>query len=243
MLNIVVCEDNANYREFIVKTIQGACAEHGVTGAVVLSCDSPEVVLGALSQGDPNVFFLDIDLEAELNGIDLAALIHTEKPEAYIVFVSQYDNLVFKSFKVRPFDFLPKPVTAEDLSAVLLEIQHDYEKKIQSEQPDVLPVKIGSQFYQIPKSEILFLEKYGNKCIIHAVSKTVYCYQSLESLSVKLDAESFLRCHKSFIVNLKYIASIDLSEMQIRLTDGQLCYIGGKYKKELVQRLAAFDRA
>ena len=238
MLEIAVCEDNVKYLEFIADSLNALLEEHSVSGAVVLRASSAEQVETFLRDNRANVFFLDIDLSTELSGLDLAAMIHEKQPAAYIVFVSQYANLVFKSFKVRPFDFLPKPVSRDDLKNVILEINEDHLKKIDQEHPDFLQVKIGTQMYRIPKTEILFLEKFGNKCIIHSTSKTVHCYQSLESIFEKLEGADFIRCHKSYIVNKQYISELDLSGMEIRLTNGQRCFVGGKYKKELLSALS-----
>ena len=242
MLSIVVCEDNHEYRNFIADAALSAMTRREIAGSIVLQCASSAEVVSFLAGNAPNVYLLDIDLNTGLTGLDLAGLIHEKLPEAYIVFISQYANLVFKSFKVRPFDFLPKPVTQADLETVLVEINNDFQKRTEKEQPDFLPIKIGSQFYQIPKNEILFLEKFGNKCIIHSASKTVYCYQSLESISEKLDGDIFIRCHKSFIVNKTFIERIDLAEMEILLTNDQKCYIGGKYKKDLLAKISEASR-
>lgn len=237
MLEIVVCEDNQEYRNLITESISLITAENKINATIVLECDSPAIVEKYLEGHAPNVFFLDIDLNAELNGIDLAAIIHKKIPDSYIVFISQYTNLVFKSFKVRPFDFLPKPVTREVMENVLLEINNDYLKKFAVEKPDFLQIKIGGKIYQLPKHEIVFLEKYGNKCIVHTLNKTVYCYQSLETICEKLDNTDFIRCHKSFIVNKSFIEQVNLTDMEIILKDGQKCFIGNKYKKELLGEL------
>lgn len=242
MLEIVVCEDNQEYRNLITESINLITAENKINATIVLECDSPAIVEKYIGANAPNVFFLDIDLNAELNGIDLAAIIHKKFPDSYIVFISQYTNLVFKSFKVRPFDFLPKPITKDVLASVLLEINNDYLKKFAVEKPDFLQIKIGGKIYQLPKHEIVFLEKYGNKCIVHTLNKTVYCYQSLETIFEKLDNGGFIRCHKSFIVNKRFIEQIDLTAMEIILQGGQKCFIGNKYKKELLGELDAMTK-
>jgi len=237
MLEIVVCEDNNEYRKMITENLHCLIGEHKINGLVVLDCASPGQVENFIMDNHPNVFFLDIDLDAELNGLDLASIIHEKFDDAYIVFISQYANLVFKSFKVRPFDFLPKPITKKDLSDVLIDINTDYLKRFYVEKPGLLNIKIGNKIYQIPKNEIVFMEKYGNKCIIHSKSKTVYCYQSLDAIYDKLGNADFIRCHKSFIVNKNFIEQTNLSDMEIIFTNGQKCFIGGKYKKNLMSEL------
>jgi len=237
LLEIVVCEDNNVYRKVITENINKLIIGKKINASIVLDCDSPTMVEKFIVENTPNVFFLDIDLNADLNGIDLAAIIHEKITDSYIVFISQYTNLVFKSFKVRPFDFLPKPITKEDLESVLVEINNDYLKKFDVEKPDFLQIKIGGKIYQLPKYEIVFLEKFGNKCIVHTINKTVYCYQSLDTIFEKLDNSNFIRCHKSFIVNKSFIEQINLADMEILLKDGQKCFIGSKYKKNLLGEL------
>ncbi len=237
MLEIVVCEDNKRYLELIAENIRLLLDEHKIKGSVVLQCDSPEKVEAFLSENKPNVYFLDIDFKSKTTGIDLAAKIHQMLPDAYIIFISQYTNLVFKSFKVRPFDFLPKPVSKANLENVLLEVNKAHLKKYDYRRPEFLQVKIGSQLYQIEKSEIVFIEKYGNKCIIHSTNKIVECYQSLDSISDELADADFIRCHKSFIVNKRFIERLNLPDKEIILTNGQKCFVGGRYKKSLLTEL------
>lgn len=237
MLEIVVCEDNNEYRKVIIENLNHIISDHKIEAAVVLECASPMQVQDYIMENSPNVFLLDIDLNAKTNGLDLASIIHTKFDDAYIVFISQYANLVFKSFKVRPFDFLPKPITNKDLSDVLTEINNDYLRKFYVKKPGLLNIKIGNKIYQIPKNEIVFIEKFSNKCIIHSTTKTVYCYQSLDAIYDELGSEDFIRCHKSFIVNKYFIDQTNLSEMEIILKNGQKCFIGGKYKKNLVSGL------
>lgn len=237
MLEIVVCEDNNEYRKMITENLNCLITDHKISGSIVLDCASPRQVEKFIIANHPNVFFLDIDLDAELNGLDLASIIHEKMDDAYIVFISQYANLVFKSFKVRPFDFLPKPITKKVLSDVLIEINHDYLKRFYIAKPGLLNIKIGNKIYQIPQNEIVFMEKYGNKCIIHSKTKTVYCYQSLDAIYDKLGNTDFIRCHKSFIANKNFIEQTNLSDMEIIFTNGQKCFIGGKYKKNFMNEL------
>jgi two-component system response regulator AgrA len=209
---------------------------------IVLDSSKTKQVEEYIKTHRPNVFFLDIDFHAEKSGIELASIIHEKIEHAYIVFISQYTNLVFKSFKVRPFDFLPKPVSKDDLENVLLEIQKDKEKSIYVDRPECLSIKIGNQIYQIPKQGIIFFEKFKNKCIIHSVNKTIYCYQSLDMIFEKLEDPNFIRCHKSYIVNKTFIEKIDMPEKEIILHNGQKCYIGGKFKKDLITEVGMISK-
>jgi DNA-binding LytR/AlgR family response regulator len=129
-------------------------------------------------------------------------------------------------------------VSRKELEAVLIDINEAYHKKLDLGQPEIISIKIGGNIFQLPKDKIIYLEQYGNKCIIHTTTKTVYCYQSLEAISERLANDAFIRCHKSYIVNRNYVEQTDLAGMSITLTNGQHCFIGGKYKKDLVKKLA-----
>ena len=237
MLEIVICEDNDQYRELLTKFLTEIINRREIAASIVLTCSSFLQAEALLMQKSPNVFFLDIDLDSPKNGIDLANMIHEKIPYSYVVFVSQYTNMVFKSFKVRPFDFLPKPVSKKDLEAVLLEIDEDYQKRKTSQQPDFISIKLGGKIHQIAKDKIILLEKFGNKCTIHATDKTIYCYQSLDTISKRLASNDFIRCHKSFIVNRNHIEQVNLKDMEIILTGNHKCFIGGKYKKDLISQI------
>ncbi|NMA65239.1 MAG: LytTR family transcriptional regulator [Clostridiaceae bacterium] len=50
-----------------------------------------------------------------------------------------------------------------------------------------------------------------------------------------MDSKNFIRCHKSFIVNSRYIKEVRLKEMEIHMSTGDICYIGKKYKSKLLE--------
>ena len=81
-------------------------------------------------QDSPIVFLLDIHLpEGEAAGLALAETVRTRYPHAYIVFVTEQLSAAFRAFRTQPFDFLPKPVTTERLSATLTSIAHHHSQR------------------------------------------------------------------------------------------------------------------
>lgn len=71
-----------------------------------------------------------------------------------------------------------------------------------------LVIKENFKFIFIPLSKIIFIERVNRKTVIHSHNKQVETYESLTNLSQKLD-ESFLRCHKSYILNIDYLEVIE----------------------------------
>ncbi|MFB4168247.1 LytTR family transcriptional regulator DNA-binding domain-containing protein [Virgibacillus sp. JSM 102003] len=76
-----------------------------------------------------------------------------------------------------------------------------------------LVIKENSKFIFIPLSEIIFIERVNRKSVIHSYKKQVETYESLTSLNQQLD-ESFLRCHKSYILNIDYLEVIELKNQK-----------------------------
>ena len=116
VLRIIICEDNAEYLNLLEDYVNHTLESGNIAGEVVCAATHPDEVESYLTQGDANVFLFDIDLNSDKNGYELAVKIRENNPEAYLVFISEHLEYVFQSFKVRPFDFLPKPVTMKRLS-------------------------------------------------------------------------------------------------------------------------------
>ena len=233
---MVVCEDNEVYRLSLVQSINRILSENGIAGSVVFHTPAPSEVAAFLERGHANVFFLDIDLKADVTGFDLARRIRENDRRAFIVFITEHLEYMLQSFKIRPFDFLPKPVTLNVLKQCLLEIHREYISGHLPAQPEEnqITVKFGTTYYCIEKDRIIFIEKFGNRSTIHTSDSVITCYESLEALEEKLnDSGAFIRCHKSFIANRRFFAEVRLASMEILFKTGHKCYIGKKYKKAL----------
>lgn len=234
MLRIMVCDDNLEYLELFKGYITEALKETGIQGEIVLYTDNPGDAIKYLKTNSANVFFLDIIFDNDQrNGIDLGRAIRDAESDPYIIYISEQMDYVLKVFKTRPFDFLPKPVTYEILKSCMIDIERDRKRKEERgrEPEKTIIVKSGANLHSLKIDNIIYIEKMGSKAIIHMVDRDIACYESLEYFENCLSENgNFIRCHKSFIANRKYIAEIRKSKREIAFTNGNLCYIGRKYK-------------
>lgn len=237
MLRIIICEDNAEYLNLLEDYVNHTLESGNIAGEVVCAATHPDEVESYLTQGDANVFLFDIDLNSDKNGYELAVKIRENNPEAYLVFISEHLEYVFQSFKVRPFDFLPKPVTMKRLSLCMESIWKDHcRKNTAKDAEDIAQIKFGTNIHFIKKSEIVYIASYGNKLEIKTLDGILYCYEPLKTFEKKLEGNKiFIRCHKSFIVNSLYIREIRLKEMEVLMSTGDICFIGKKYKNKLLE--------
>lgn len=84
---------------------------------------------------------------------------------------------------------------------------------------DAILVESGSATYRLPYSQILYIEALNKKLNICTLRQSVSVRRSMGSISESLP-EGFLRCHRSYIVNLRHVDSTDYREMLVTLTDG-----------------------
>ena len=237
MLEIVICEDNVQNLSTFYRYISGIISVNSLPGRIVLSCGSPGQVREFLKHSPANVFFLDIDLGAEENGYELAKKIREAVQKPYIVFITGHLEFSLLGYKVRPFDFLPKPVTKDILEKCLLDIHEDYMKSSVEEHPedDRLTIDSAGKVHFIKKRDIVFIEKFDKVSIIHTTSSNISCYKSLSDFEKLLSLDSsFVRCHKSYIANRNYIAEISMENSEIVFDTGHRCFMGKKYKENLL---------
>jgi len=76
-------------------------------------------------------------------------------------------------------------------------------------------LKDGSTLVKISPKEILYVEAFDNYAYIHKTDKKILVPHTLKSVEVKLKSEHFVRAHKSYLVNLDHISSIDRSHLYI----------------------------
>ncbi|WHH60089.1 LytTR family DNA-binding domain-containing protein [Petroclostridium sp. X23] len=237
MLNIVICEDDKIWLHSLTKIIQNIIEKNNLEAQIVLKSTNIEKVREFLKNNSANVFFLDIDFNAEKSGYALASEIRQSNVSAYIIFITAYLEYLMLAFKVQAFDFLPKPVTSEILEATLMNISENYiNHKHLSSQPHKLNIKMGTSISSINTSDIVLIEKVASKTVIHLVNNDQKaCRHPLEYLESKLPSNHYIRCHRAFIVNKKFIEEINTKENLIFLETGFSCPIGGKYKKNLLK--------
>lgn len=237
MLEIVICEDNSEYLDIISRIIRDVIQNEGLDGRIVLTTDNPFETVDFLNCDRANVFFLDIDLNSEMNGYELSLKIRDIVKRPYIIFITEHMEYVLQAFKVRPFDFLPKPVTSDTIKKCLMDINRDYTECTANDKSggDTLVIKSGPNLFHIKYRNIVYIEKLNNRSIIHTVNKDVSCYETLKSFEKKLMRDkSFVRCHKSFIANKNYFSEVHLDKKEIIFETGHVCDIGRKYRKRVM---------
>lgn len=236
MLEFVICEDNETYLQLIASWVKDILEECSIPGKILLSTGHPVEVAKLIAAGTGNVFLLDINLNAPETGLDLAKQIRAKSTLPYIVFITEHNNHILDSFQTRPFDFLPKPVSWNKLKQCIVDIhRHNLDNYSPATHfDDCITIKFSTNVHRIKKADIIFIEKFRNKSVIHTLHSDITCYQSLEFFESSLqDTKSFIRCHKSYLVNINQIKEVHFNKLEILFHSGEIRRMGRAYKEGL----------
>lgn len=231
MLQIAICEDNQHYLDQLVGSINAILEKNNIAGSVVYTTTNASDFDLYISESNANTYVLDIDLGTPVTGYMLAEKIRKKDINAYIIFITGHYEYALQGYKVNSFDFLVKPVTDEELEQCILRMYEYY--TILNNRHDFIEVKSGSSIYKLKIENIVYIERLKRDTYIHLKNGKVTCHESLEHLERLLGNGSFIRCHKSFIANKKFISEIHHKDKLIVFETGHKCYFGRKYKKNL----------
>jgi len=228
MLNFVLCDDNLNIVKKLKEMLEMLFAKNDVDAKVGLCTDKPEKVLEYEKENIVDVLILDINLNSNISGIDLAKEIRKRNKKVYLIFSTGHLEYSLIAYSVKTFDYLPKPLTFERLEITLKRLLDDVSNNSVKKF-----IKINNKTI-ICENEISYIKKDGMKLIFCTASKNYETYSSFSRIENSLP-KNFVRCHKSYIANTKIIQNINTNENTILFTNDLTCEIGPKYKNNLME--------
>lgn len=182
-------------------------------------CASGTEALRILESEHIDLIFLDIQMP-DITGVQLSRMI---SKDIKIIFTTAYPDFALEGFKVNAVDYLLKPISYEEFYKAALKAQD-----LQRLQQGLVPEK-GEDFFfvrseyrqvKIEVKDIVLIEGLKDYVKIHLKSspKAVLTILSLKSLDERLPTDQFMRIHRSFIVALDQIDTIEKGQVIIRNT-------------------------
>ena len=239
MLNIYVCEDHDVQRRAIVKIIQNTILIEEQDMQLVLDAGDPYILLERVKTSqNTGIYFLDIDLGSNMNGLKLAQQIRLYDPRGFIIFVTAHCELSYMTFqyRVEAMDFVLKDNPAEakvKIRECLLNAMERYTLQT-NRTHKVYTIEINGRKISVDYDDILFFETSGNihKLILHGKDRQIEFSGTMKELADTLGSD-FVRCHRSFLVNKKNIKEVDAKNRILYFANGETCLISTRMMKEL----------
>jgi DNA-binding LytR/AlgR family response regulator len=241
-IKILVVEDNPVVAEDLRETLTRCDYE------VVAVADNGKDALDTLKDSNPDLALLDIHLKGDMTGIDVAQLISDQYDFPFIFLSAYSDNVTFEEAKITgPHAYLVKPFNEKELRlAIELALfnasnrENDIDDTTSKEpaQQFLLKhsifIKDGKHLAKVQLRDVQYLEAFGSYCKLHS-SERVFTFSCiLNKILKKIPEEDFVRIHRSYVVNLQHVSSIDGDFIVIK---GVKLPISQTYRKILMERL------
>lgn len=190
-----------------------------------------------LAGHEADVAFLDIDMP-DVNGLELAGLI--DRRRTLVVFCTAYAEFAAESYERDAVDYLLKPVSFERFLKAVARVlaRRDGLPAPRADGPGApareLFVKSGPKIHRLDPSEILWVEKDGHYAIFHTAAGDLLARMNMEELLENVPAANFVRVHKSYVVAVDKIDTIDRDFVTIGERD---IPIGESFRSEFFRRV------
>ena len=227
MLNFALCDDNSSVLERLSKMLETIFINNELEATISFKSTSGHELISYLDNNSVNVLLLDIDLKSDISGLELAQKVRDKNKTIYIIFTTGHLEYILNAYKVKTFDYLPKPITLERLEETILRLVDDVKlnpKKF---------IRLNSKNTIINQDSIYYIQKDGMKLVFHTENRLYEVYSSFNKIQPCLP-DNFVRCHKSFSVNIDKILDIK-SDNTVLFDDKNCCFIGPKYKNNFME--------
>jgi len=148
-----------------------------------------------------DIALLDIEMGGQ-NGVELAREIRQSDTKLVIVFITGYVDYMSQGFDVDALHFLVKPIKEDKFFSVLQKAKQSLAQANKS-----LTLAIDGTLYRLPLEKIRYIEAQDHYVLIKAVSQEYKTKMNLSDVQKSLD-DSFFKCQRSFIVNLRFVYKI-----------------------------------
>ena len=211
---------------------------------LVTTCRSAVEALEVVQREQVDLIYVDINMP-DLNGLDF---VRSLEGSHYVIFTTAHAEHALEGFKLSAIDYLLKPFSYEEFQKAtqkvislvdLVERCHAAESAVaqneaESSDKEFISVKADYKTQLVKISDIVYLESAGEYVRLHIEgSHSITTLFRLKNMEASLPSDSFLRVHRSYIVNLKRISSY--TKGRIVLDNGEYVPLGENYKLRFLE--------
>jgi two-component system, LytTR family, response regulator len=218
---------------------------------VVGECRDGQEAVNAILAERPDLVFLDIQMP-ELDGFEVIKAVSNEFLPA-IVFVTSFDEYAIRAFEVNAIDYLLKPINAARFEkAVLRAIDRLSQPNVSEAERKLLDfvdllraehqyvtrfvVRSGPRLSFVRTADVDWMDAADNYVRLHVAGREHFVRDTLKSVETQLDPEVFVRVHRSIIINLDRVESVEPyshGEYVVTMKDGAKLTTSRSYSERL----------
>lgn len=228
MINCLIVDDEPIARNGILEHIEQIDFLHATA-----VCKNAIEASIAIQDHQIDLIFLDIQMP-KITGIDL--LKNLQKPPL-VIFTTAFPQYAVEGYELNILDYLLKPISFERFFKAVVKAQAYFNLKGNQEKDHQEPyffIKSNQKIEKIMIADILFIEALSNYIILYTKDKKHIAYISFKAIESQLPKSLFLKIHKSFIVAIGAIQTIDNNQV---LLAGHALPVSKSYKLALMDRV------
>jgi DNA-binding LytR/AlgR family response regulator len=200
---------------------------------LIKSCEDAVEAFKVIKEEHIDLVFLDIEMP-KMDGLEM---LRTLSPLPQVILVTAHEKYAVESYEYDVTDFLHKPISLARFMKAVDKAYNGFENNRASitSQDKTIFIKADSRLVQINTEDILYIEALGNYMRIYTSGEQKYTILStMKDIISKLSSDDFVRVHRSFIVRLDKIKTIEDNYIVI---NSKQINIGKAYKDDLTQKL------
>lgn len=223
MLKIALCDDELENVKLVAKLLESEIIKQDFQAEITLVTDSQDEILKAMQNREIDILFLDVDFKNNgINGLDFALQLRKINKEFFLIFLTAHQRYMHVSFYTKVFDYLVKPISKDIITEIITRLKDEFSTNRN------LFLKLN-KWISIRTSDILYIEKQGNKSIVVTPIKEYTIQRTLDSLLDELPS-NFSKSHRSYIVNENNIKNVDRKEKYAYFSKDIKCPINSYFE-------------
>lgn len=237
MIRCIVVDDNPLAIDVLVHYISKIPSLN-----LVLSTVDPMEALNKVIEGAADLVFLDIQMP-ELSGLQFMKIV---KGKCLVVLTTAYSEYALEGFENDALDYLLKPVSFERFYKAVEKVQRlinvsaETEKSatvtsMEGKTANFIFVKTEYKLVRVDMEDIIYVEGLQNYVVVHTSAGKIISQQTMKKTEEQLPADRFVRIHKSFIVAIGKIDSVERNRINIA---GRMIALGEVYRDVFYNAIA-----
>ena len=205
---------------------------------LVFSSTNPLDALDFVMKNEVDLIFLDIQMP-QLNGVQLMKIV---QGKTKVILTTAYAEYALDGFENDAIDYLLKPISFERFYKAVQKAQHYFNtltplaavQPTPSKTQDFIFVKTEYKLIKINTDDILYVEGLQNYVAIYTKDEKIVSLQNMKKMEEQLSGQNFMRIHKSYLVALNKINSIERSRLYIGTA---VIPLGDTYREEFYKAI------
>lgn len=230
MFRIAICDDEDTSLCLNKALTEKIMTEEGIPFEITTFQNMREMtdIMSSLKANQTFDVLLSDILTTDMNGIEAAEKLRELGEQVDIIFISTTAEYAIDGYRVQALRYMKKPVDIEQLREALLISYRKHSNK------EGLKISVDGKTTTVDFKDIIYIESCGRNIDVHVGDKMMTTHIKISDMEKLLPDKSFFRCHRSYIINYKYVDNLERYEVTMK--NGEILPISQQLYTETKKR-------